>query len=68
MPKPIGNETMREGVAVHINPSFSVQEMPPAEPDLRRREHAEYRVKHTDNYIEITLRRSGERIRVLIRP
>ncbi len=64
----IGNETMRESVAININPSFSVQEMPPAAPDLRRREHAEYRVKHTDSYVEITLRRSGERIRILVRP
>ncbi len=64
----IGNETMREGVVVNINPSFSIQEMTPAAPDLRRREHAEYRVKHMDEYVEITLRRSGERIRILVRP
>lgn len=68
MPKPIGNETMREGVSININPFFSILEMPPAAPDLRRREHAEYRVKHMDSYVEITLRRSGERIRILVRP
>ena len=68
MPKSIGDETMRETVAIHINPCFSVQEMPPAEPDLRRREHAEYRVKCTDDYVQITIRRSGERIRIYLRP
>lgn len=68
----IGMKALHEGVpvpkeleldSVIINPHFVIQEMPPATRDSRGRKGAAVRIKVTDNYVEIRLRRSGERIR-----
>ena len=64
---------MREGIAippeiVNVNPHFSVLEMPPATRDPRGRRGAAIRVKVTDDYVEIRIRCSGERLRVYFRP
>jgi len=67
----IGNQTMKEGVpaaklpdSVIINPSFTVQELDPKGPDPRGKRGAAYRIGVTDQYVEVTIRLTGERIRI----
>ena len=77
MDSEIGMEALREGVptpaaqdaarlpdSVIINPSFTVQEMSPKAADSRGRRGAAVRTKVTDHYVEVTIRLTGERIRI----
>ena len=68
-----GMQTMKEGVdlqmdSVIINPSFTVQEMAPAVCDKRGKRGANVRVKVTDNYVEVRIRCTGQRVRVYFNP
>ena len=73
MKKEPGMQTLKEGVdlqmdSVCINPSFTVQEMAPASPDSRGKAGANVRVKVTDHYVMVTIRATGQRVRVYLNP
>lgn len=76
-----GMEALHEGVpvaakqdaaalpdSVIINPSFVVQEMDPKALDPRGKRGAAVRVSVTDDYVEVTIRSTGERIRIYFNP
>lgn len=68
VPAPAAQDAARLPDSVIINPSFTVQEMAPKEPDPRGRRGAAVRVSVTDDYVQVTIRLTGARIRLYPRP